>query len=51
MKRARRGQGTLEYVIILVAVVAVIIAVARFLKPKVESSYDHLDAEIKAHIK
>ncbi|MCK9432778.1 MAG: class III signal peptide-containing protein [Candidatus Omnitrophica bacterium] len=42
MLRLRKGQGTLEYVIILAAVVGAIIAVGALLKPKLKTSYDDL---------
>jgi len=42
MKSFRRGQGTLEYVIILAAVVAAIIVVANALKPKIQGAYNTL---------
>lgn len=42
MLRLRKGQSTLEYVIILAAVVGAIIAVAAALKPKIVDSYDTL---------
>ena len=42
MKRFRNGQSTLEYVIILAAVVGAIIAVAAALKPKITATYNTL---------
>ena len=42
MKRFSKGQSTLEYVIILAAVVGAIIAVAAALKPKLTGTYDTL---------
>jgi|WetSurMetagenome_2_1015567.scaffolds.fasta_scaffold179605_2 hypothetical protein len=43
MKRVNAGQSTLEYVIILAAVVGAIVLVAtNFLKPKLTDSYDTL---------
>ena len=42
MKRLRKGQSTLEYVIILAAVVGAIIAVAAMFKPKLTGSYGTL---------
>ncbi|HNW39395.1 MAG TPA: hypothetical protein PKI44_03085 [Candidatus Omnitrophota bacterium] len=42
MKKFRKGQSTLEYVIILAAVVGAIIAVGILLKPKLTTSYDTL---------
>ena len=41
-KTAKKGQSTLEYVIILAAVVGAIIAVAAALKPKIEGTYGTL---------
>lgn len=40
--RTRRGQSTLEYVIILAAVIGAIIVVASVLRPKIQNSYDNL---------
>ena len=42
MNKFRQGQSTLEYVIILAAVVGAIIAVGLLLKPKLTTSYDTL---------
>jgi Flp pilus assembly pilin Flp len=42
MKKFRKGQSTLEYVIILAAVVGAIIAIAATLSSKVTSSYSTL---------
>ena len=42
MKRFSKGQSTLEYVIILAAVVGAIIAVAAMLKPKLNTTYTNL---------
>ncbi len=50
MKKFRRGQGTLEYVIILAAVVGAIIAIATMLKPKLYNSYDTLSTTMKEKI-
>lgn len=47
MKRFRSGQSTLEYVIILAAVVGAIIAVAALLKPKITGSYNSLGDKMK----
>jgi len=44
----RKGQSTLEYVIILTAIIAAIVfAAATFLKPKVESSLDHVTTQME----
>jgi len=51
MQRIRKGQGTLEYVIILAAVVAAIIVVANALKPKIEDSYDKLGDKMQKKVK
>ncbi|MFY9401809.1 MAG: class III signal peptide-containing protein [Candidatus Omnitrophota bacterium] len=40
--RKKKGQSTLEYVIILAAVVGAIIAVGAALKPKLTGTYDTL---------
>jgi Flp pilus assembly pilin Flp len=42
MKKFRKGQSTLEYVIILAAVVGAIIAVAAMFKPKLTGTYNTL---------
>lgn len=42
MRRNRKAQSTLEYVIILAAVIGAIIVVANLLKPKIQGSYDTL---------
>ena len=42
MKKFRKGQSTLEYVIILAAVVGAIIAVGIMFKPKLTSTYGTL---------
>ena len=50
MKKFKRGQSTLEYVIILAAVVGAIIVVASALKTKIPVSYntliDKMDAKV-----
>jgi len=44
----RKGQSTLEYVIILTAIIAAIVfAAATFLKPKVESSLEHVTGQME----
>jgi len=50
MKRFKRGQGTLEYVIILAAVVGAIIAVAAMLKPKIQTSYSTLTDKVQTKV-
>jgi Flp pilus assembly pilin Flp len=42
MGKFRKGQSTLEYVIILAAVIGAIIAVGILLKPKLTGSYNDL---------
>jgi len=44
----RKGQSTLEYVIILTAIIAAIVfAAATFLKPRVESSMGHVTNQME----
>lgn len=50
MKRKRTGQSTLEYVIILAAVVGAIIAVAAMLKPKMVSTYTTLGGKMESKV-
>ncbi len=50
MRKFRKGQSTLEYVIILAAVVGAIIAVGVLLKPKIKDSYDGLSTKMKDKI-
>ena len=50
MFRRIRGQSTLEYVIILAAVVGAIIVVAAAFKPKLESSYDTLGSTMQTKV-
>ncbi len=47
MRRFRKGQSTLEYVIILAAVVGAIIAVAAALKPKLTGTYETLGTKMQ----
>jgi uncharacterized protein (UPF0333 family) len=43
-----KGQSTLEYVIILTAIIAAIIfAAASFLKPRLESGLDHVSNQMQ----
>lgn len=43
----KSGQSTLEYVLILTAIVAAIIITAtKFVQPKVEGSVEHVSAEM-----
>ena len=47
----RKGQSTLEYVIILTAIIAAIVfAAVTFLKPKVQSSLDHVTTEMETGV-
>jgi hypothetical protein len=51
MKRLSRAQSTLEYVIILSAVIGAIILVANtILKPKLQDSYDGLTTKMSDKI-
>jgi hypothetical protein len=51
MKRFSKGQSTLEYVIILSAVIGAIVLVANtVLKPKLQSSYDGLTTKMSDKI-
>lgn len=44
----KRGQSTLEYVLIITAIIAaVIVAATTFIKPRVESSLDHVTDEMQ----
>jgi Flp pilus assembly pilin Flp len=47
MKRSKNGQSTLEYLIILAAVVGAIITVAAALKPKLVTTYDKLGTKMQ----
>ena len=47
----RKGQSTLEYVIILTAIIAAILfAAATYLKPRIEQSLDHVTNEMEQGI-
>jgi uncharacterized protein (UPF0333 family) len=47
----RKGQSTLEYVIILTAIIAAIVfAAATYLKPRVESSLDHVSGQMETGV-
>lgn len=50
MRKFRKGQSTLEYVIILAAVVGAIIAVGALLKPRIQNSYDNLGGKMETKI-
>lgn len=48
----RKGQSTLEYVIILTAIIAAIVfAAATYLKPRVESSLDHVSSQMETGVR
>jgi Flp pilus assembly pilin Flp len=47
MNKFRKGQSTLEYVIILAAVVGAIIAVGALLKPRLQNSYSDLSGKMQ----
>ena len=50
MDKLRKGQSTLEYVIILAAVVGAIVAVGILLKPKLTTSYNDLGDKMEAKV-
>jgi len=50
MRRKCRAQSTLEYVIILAAVVGAIIAVVAMLKPKLLGSYGTLSDKMQSKV-
>lgn len=50
MKKFNKGQSTLEYVIILAAVVGAIIAVGVLLKPKLVTSYNTLTDKMQTKV-
>lgn len=50
MKKFRKGQSTLEYVIILAAVVGAIIAVGIMFKPKLTTSYGTLTDKMQTKV-
>ena len=46
-----KGQSTLEYVLVLTAIVAAIIfAATQFVKPRVEGSLDHVSKEMEDQV-
>ena len=47
MKKFKKGQSTLEYVIILAAVVGAIIAVGVMLRPRMLTSYTNLTGQVQ----
>jgi hypothetical protein len=50
MGRFRKGQSTLEYVIILAAVVGAIIVVAAMFKPKLSATYGTLTDQVQTKV-
>jgi hypothetical protein len=47
----RKGQSTLEYVLILTAIIAAIIfAATQFMKPRVQSSLDHVTDQMSNQV-
>jgi Flp pilus assembly pilin Flp len=50
MNRCKQGQSTLEYVIILAAVVGAIIVVAAMFKPKLSSTYGTLTDKVQTKV-
>jgi Flp pilus assembly pilin Flp len=51
MKRSKRGQSTLEYVIILAVVIGAVIVIAKGLKTRLTSSYDTLGTTMETKVK
>mgnify|MGYP001770294705 CR=1 FL=1 len=50
MRKLRKGQSTLEYVIILAAVVGAIIAVAVLIKGNLKTSYSELGGKMETKV-
>ena len=51
MRRKNKGQSTLEYVIILTAIIAgIIYAATQFLQPRVQSSLDSATNEMQKQV-
>lgn len=47
----KRGQSTLEYVLVLTAIIAaVIFAASQFLRPKVQSSLEHVSDQMESQV-
>lgn len=47
----KKGQSTLEYVLVLTAIIAAIVfATTQFIKPKVESSLQHVATEMEEEV-
>lgn len=48
----KKGQSTLEYVLVLTAIVAaIILAATKFVKPRVEGSMDHVSSQMEDQVK
>jgi len=50
MRIFKKGQSTLEYVIILGAVIGAIVLVANLLKPKIQDTYDGLTDKMETKV-
>lgn len=50
MRKFSKGQSTLEYVIILAAVVGAIIVIANVFKPKLQTSYDTIGTSMQTKV-
>ena len=49
---SRKAQSTLEYVLVLTAIIAaVIFAASMFIKPKVQSSLEHVSNQMESQVK
>jgi uncharacterized protein (UPF0333 family) len=47
----KRGQSTLEYVLVLTAIIAaVIVAANSFIKPRVEDSLNHVTSQMNSQV-
>lgn len=52
MRKYRRGQSTLEYVLVLTAIIAgIILAATKFVRPRVENSVDHVSQQMENQVK
>lgn len=52
MVTQKKAQSTLEYILVLTAIIAAIIfAVSNFVRPKVESSLGHVSQEMEDQVK
>jgi uncharacterized protein (UPF0333 family) len=51
MVRRKRGQSTLEYVLVLTAIIAgIIYATTQWVKPRVEGSLDHVTDQMETQV-